>query len=56
MNQYQFKMKLLKKLENIFNIKRIKRDNFLVKEFEKGKILQIDKDIDNKKFIIEKNE
>lgn len=39
-------------LKTIFQSKKSKRENFLVQEYEAGRILQVDNGIDNKKNLL----
>ena len=47
-------MKLLR-IFRIFKIesKKTKRNQFLINQYRQGKVLQVDKDVDNKKYIAE---
>lgn len=38
--------------KNIIKAKEINREKFLLKEYETGRILQVDNDEDNKKFLL----
>lgn len=42
------------KILNIFRSKDKKKEKFILDEFEKGRILQVDNNIDNKEFLREK--
>ncbi len=44
-------MKIITKITDLLNKKRKEKDENLLKEYEKGKILQIDNDVDNKEFL-----